>query len=298
MRNLFLSVLFMLATVSVSGQGETEQLKIEHVSIPASFIGTEENKIDGTEYLAPVYGRLTRAGDSTVRVLQLGDSHVRGFSLPRTIRRGLEYYFGSEAMEPDSASVRDSLYMAKETGEPGVLFSAIGVNGIWARHMDKEYRLNQIEEYKPDLIILSFGTNESHDYINNERHTNQMDSLVAHLRQRCPDATLLFTTPPGSHLTKRVRRRRKGRRRYVTVKVNNPRTIEVANNIVKFCHENEIACWNLYGIMGGREYACRNWKSAALMRPDKVHYTLEGYKLQGELFVEAFMKGYNEYLGH
>ena len=59
-----------------------------------------------------------------------------------------------------------------------------------------------------------------------------------------------------------------------------------------------MAVWDLYGIAGGKENACANWQRAGMMRPDHVHYTPEGYRLQGELFYEAFINAYNESVSH
>ena len=35
---------------------------------------------------------------------------------------------------------------------------------------------------------------------------------------------------------------------------------------------------------------------AGLMRPDHVHYLPDGYRLQGELFYQALLKAYNDYV--
>ncbi|KAA5434629.1 lipase, partial [Bacteroides cellulosilyticus] len=56
--------------------------------------------------------------------------------------------------------------------------------------------------------------------------------------------------------------------------------------------------WDMYEAVGGRQRACLNWQAAKLMRPDHVHYLPEGYVLQGELFYQALLKAYNDYVGY
>ncbi len=63
---------------------------------------------------------------------------------------------------------------------------------------------------KPELLILSFGTNESHNRrYNVNLHYNQMDELVKLLRDSLPDVPILLTTPPGSYESFRQRRRKR-----------------------------------------------------------------------------------------
>ena len=52
----------------------------------------------------------------------------------------------------------------------------------------------------------------------------------------------------------------------------------------------------LYEILGGTHRACLNWQEAGLMGPDHVHYLPDGYRLQGELFCQALLKAYNDYV--
>ena len=110
--------------------------------------------------------------------------------------------------------------------------------------------------------------------------------MLSALKQECPDAAFLLTTPPGAY----VRNGRRGPR------VINPRTPLVVNNELKFARENGIAVWDLYDIVGGKSRACLNWNGANLFQRDKIHFTREGYILQGLLLHEAFIKAYNDYV--
>jgi membrane associated rhomboid family serine protease len=49
-------------------------------------------------------------------------------------------------------------------------------------------------------------------------------------------------------------------------------------------------------FVGGRQRACLNWNAAKMYQRDKIHFTREGYTLQGLLLHEAFIKAYNNYV--
>ena len=110
------------------------------------------------------------------------------------------------------------------------------------------------------------------------------------LRDNLLDVPLLMTTPPGSYDSYRKKRRR-------TYSIN-PRTAIAVETIRRFADDNGLAVWDMYEAFGGRKRACLNWQEAGLMRPDHVHYLPEGYVLQGELFYQALLKAYNDYVGY
>ena len=66
--------------------------------------------------------------------------------------------------------------------------------------------------------------------------------------------------------------------------------------IKRFADDNGLAVWDMYHILGGRRRACLNWQEAGLMRPDHIHYLAPAYELQGQLFYQALIKAYNDYV--
>lgn len=240
---------------------------------PSSFRMQQVNVLtDSLGILHPFWEklRLMRAGDvsDTVRVVHVGDSHIRGHMLTDTVASLLRKVF-------TNMTYRD-----------------FGINGAFCISFTRKERVEAIAALRPDLLILSFGTNESHNYrYNTEVHYRQMDELVRMLRERLPDVPMMLTTPPGSYESKR---RGRGRRTYTI----NPRTSAVVKNIIRFADANGLAVWDLYDIAGGVKRACLNWQEAGLMRPDHVHFMPAGYALQGELLYEAIVKTYNAYVEH
>ena len=230
-------------------------------SFPSNFRNTRNNELIESASLAPVFKKLKQ--NKTVKVMQIGDSHVRGNYLPR------------------------------------VQFTYYGINGAWARRFYDHDMVNRVANERPDLVIISFGTNEAHGATLNERtHAETMQTLTDRIAERCPGVCFLFTTPPGSFISQRTGSRTvgSGRRRTTryttTTKVPNANTANVARSIVNFCRSHRMAVWDIFTIAGGSTSACTNWRSAGMMNTDQVHYLSHGYILQGKLLGEAIYKAY------
>lgn len=243
------------------------------VAFPASFRQTGRNEImDSIALLAPVFERLRQVcagfSEDTVRMVHVGDSHVRGHIYPCTTGARLAETFGA------------------------VSYTDMGVNGATCLTFTHPERIANIAALKPELLILSLGTNESHNRRYNANiHYNQMDELIKLLRDSLPGVPILLTTPPGSYESFRQRRRK---RTYAV----NQRTAVAAETIRRYAKSHRLLVWDMYDVVGGRQRACANWLEANLMRPDHVHYLPEGYILQGNLLYQAFIQAYNNYVSH
>lgn len=253
--------------------------------MPAVFRNTTENELtDPAGSLHPFWEKLG-ALDRPLRIVHIGDSHVRGHVFPYVMRCSLEDDFGSKAVENIPVTYQTS-GIARETGSSGVIYHILGVNGATCQSFSTPEHIRQIADLHPDLVILSFGTNEAHGRrYNASEHTAAMNYLIAELKTSCPDVAFLMTTPPGAY----VRNGRRG-------KIINPRTPLVVENELKFAREHGIAIWDMYDIVGGKQRACLNWNAAKMYQRDKIHFTHEGYTLQGLLLHEAFIKAYNHYV--
>lgn len=243
------------------------------VPFPPAFRETGRNEIIGNlSLLDSVFERLRliRAGllEDTVRIVHIGDSHVRGHIYPQTT--------GTRLSETFSA----------------ISYTDMGVNGATSLTFTHPERIADIAALNPELLILSFGTNESHNRRYNANiHYNQMDELVKLLRASMPDVPILLTTPPGSYESFRQKRRKR------TYSIN-PRTATAAETIRHYARNHNLLVWDMYDVVGGKRRACTNWTEAKLMRPDHVHYLPEGYILQGNLLYQALINAYNDYVSH
>ena len=211
-------------------------------SFPSAFRETGRNEIiDSIALLTPVFERLrqVRAGlsEDTVRILHIGDSHIRGHIYPQTTGTLLKETFGA------------------------VSYTDMGVNGATCLTFTHPGRIADIVALKPELLILSFGTNESHNRrYNVNLHYNQMDEFIKLLRDSLPNTPILLTTPPGSYESFRQRRRK---RTYAI----NPRTVTAAETIRRYAKDHRLLVWDMYDVVGGKRRACTNWTEAKLMRP-------------------------------
>ena len=255
-------------------------------SLPKSFRARKTNVITRSDSLQSVFDTLCHSG-RPLRVLHLGDSHVAGKTFPQTVKAQLEAAWGSS--EDDS------------TGR-GIHYSYMAKNGATAMNFLTDARLLLVEEKQPDLIILSFGTNECHGMgYREEQHLQELSDVVDRLRSHCPEAVVLLTTPPGDYLvTRRVTypvNKKTGKKQRVVrrYKKPNPMTARCATLLDKYGAEQGFAVWNLNAITGGPT-AVHNWIAAHMMRNDRIHFTPAGYELQGKLFSEALLSAYNDYI--
>jgi lysophospholipase L1-like esterase len=161
----------------------------------------------------------------------------------------------------------------------GLIYHSIGVNG--AKFSDfgrSKYFARQMKELTPDLVILSFGTNEAQAKASPALLEKQMDDLISQILTQWPHAAILLTTPADSYL------RGKG---------FNPYMSDVSDIIRQYARKKDYALWDLFNIGGGANSAAA-WKSNGLMSSDSVHYSKTGYVAQGKLLYQGLIKGYNE----
>ena len=59
--------------------------------------------------------------------------------------------------------------------------------------------------------------------------------------------------------------------------------------------ELDAGVWNMYDVMGGLNSIVL-WQRNGLAQRDKIHFTREGYLIMGDLFFNALMKDFEEYI--
>lgn len=163
----------------------------------------------------------------------------------------------------------------------GIIYHSIGVNG--AKFMDyarAKFFARQVSNLEPDLVIFSFGTNEGQGNTPPEYMRQTMDALIGQIKERCPSAMILLTTPADSYL------RGKG---------FNPYLPEISAVIREYAEKNQYALWDLHQFSGG-ENSAASWKSNGLMSSDSVHYSKAGYAVQGKLLYQSLIKAYNSFV--
>lgn len=174
--------------------------------------------------------------------------------------------------------------MSLENQKSGVLYHAVGGNGAKFRHyLAAQQFFQQTSLLQPDLIVVSLGTNEAIEYpYVDPQLEEQLKEFTAQLSRYNPNAKFLFTTTADFY--------KKRTRRNAGIEI-------VRNKIITACEKNGWAYWDLYAAAGGK-HAADKWRKNKLLQADGVHFTKEGYSLQGDLFFQALMKSYHEYVRH
>lgn len=155
--------------------------------------------------------------------------------------------------------------------DAGVVYNVTGVNSAEARHYLKIKSDESLKTLCLDLIIISLGTNDCYEASGVESFASNLTEFVAKIREQIPDVAILLTTPSDCWY----------KRKHV-----NKRMKEARNIIKEVAKQNNCAVWDWYEVMGG-EGASSKWVDRQLMQKDRVHLTLNGYYLQGDLLFNA-----------
>lgn len=164
-----------------------------------------------------------------------------------------------------------------ENNSAGIIYSGIGVNGAKCADYNKfPLFFEQLPALQPDLVIISLGTNESFDKQTVDQYFSQLDQMIASIKLKTPQATIVVTSPPPSVL----------HRKYTNTYIAN-----YAVKIKENAHAMGYAVWDLFEVFGGNKNIFKN-AAKGLMARDKVHYSKIGYEKQADLFFEAFLQSY------
>ncbi|MBK9337086.1 MAG: hypothetical protein IPM98_11100 [Lewinellaceae bacterium] len=213
-------------------------------------------------------------------VLYLQDEFFKSFYFDRPVAQARVSFDRRQTEKTGGRFALDGILLENEMA--GVVYHSIGVNGAkFSDFVRARYFGRQLADLNPDLIVLSFGTNEAQGKLTANHVYQQMGELVAQLKKYAPNARFLFTTPADSYL------RGQG---------FNPYMGPISAEIKRFAQENGYALWDLFLLAGG-EHSAKNWKSAGLMSSDSVHYSKLGYAVQGKLFYQSLMQAYNAFAG-
>jgi len=161
---------------------------------------------------------------------------------------------------------------------PGIIYNTIGINGASFKTYESCENFEiELSARPPDMFVISIGTNDANVSKGNfdkqhyyQKYKNMID-LVLKIQPKC---AILLTVPNDAWYNK---------------KYPNPNIQLTQEVIYKLAKEYKLGVWNLYNIMGGFNSSSK-WLENGLMHQDKVHFSLEGYKLKADLFIVALEK--------
>ena len=165
--------------------------------------------------------------------------------------------------------------------EPGILYHSVGINGAhFNDYNNSPLFYTQLKVLKPDLVIISLGTNEgANPKVTMDEVIASVRIMVQKIKNLNPEACILIATPADDYFRK---------------KYKNPYLETVQRALVQSAEQENVACWDMYGISGGFG-SCAEWRKAAMLQRDGVHYNKQGYELQGNLLYKALIDSYQKH---
>ncbi len=206
------------------------------------------------------------------------------------------------------------------TDKPGVRFVNLGVPGATALtplSWDRNYVLGDMTRLAPDLIILSYGTDESFsDNLDLNDYEAKASAAIARIRQSAPGASLMVVGPPDvsvmpkfasgssrasdvcralsaaerSNYAKRLRKRDPHLARWQP-----PLNLEaVRATLRRLAAAHNALFWDWSKLMGG-PCGIHAWvhSQPPLAAADHIHLTEEGSKRSARLLFRELMNAYD-----
>ncbi len=231
----------------------------------------------------PVYFKLL-AGENTMHdTLNSGvDYQVISYDLPDSTESVSMYFDGNDS--PD-------VYGIELGSKKGVIMDNIalrGSSGLIFTKNDFELSRKMYSDLNPALFILQFGGNVM-PYITSEKaiknYGNRFRKQIECIQQLCPDAAILVIGPSDMSV--------KEKEKYITYK-HLPAVVDALQNAAL---STGCGFWNMYEAMGGKN-SMPSWVNAEpeLARPDYTHFSARGARLVANMFYNALMLEYNNYL--
>ena len=173
---------------------------------------------------------------------------------------------------------------------PGVVYSSIGVNGanitLIARALDTAHWTAELNHYKPDLLVLAYGTNESGfpDFVNGN-WAGELRVAVKKAKAALPGVSILLMSP----MDRGVR----GESGEIQTIASLPKLVSLEEGVAR---ELNVAFFNTYQAMGG-EGTMGRWYTAEprLVGADFIHPLPAGAKVVGGLLYKALRDGFQDY---
>jgi lysophospholipase L1-like esterase len=264
LKSILINALFLLSPV-IKQQTVVSKMAIKPaVGLSNAITQNFDDQIHNGNELDLVKQRIRMAGNALtmIKVLHIGDSHVKSGFFSEVIMQKLNDYYGQ-----------------KYNGRLFFNFQTVCKIGTKYTDFDQLPELTaQLKNELPDLVIISLGTNDAFSESSETGFYEKVNGLVSKIKAISPNSAILITTPPdGLKLDKH-----KG------IYTSLAEVDHVVNVLTKYANDHDIAYWNLYQMMGGRN-SMNSWYQKKLAMPDHVHFNAKGYGILAQSFFEAFI---------
>ena len=209
------------------------------------------------------------------------DAHYIEFTLNKTVSE-LDFCVKRTDDSEDAEFLMMGLELMNDNS--GIEYTTIGVNGASFAFYDRcAYFEKQLLLYKPDLFIISIGTNDTYTTdFKPQKFKAYYEQLIGYIQKANPDCAILLTVPNDSYY----------KRQYA-----NPNTKVAAEVIYELSEQYQMAVWDLYEIMGGFN-SSQKWYTNKLMPKDRIHFTRKGYDIKADLLLKALVNSWEQEMNY
>lgn len=173
---------------------------------------------------------------------------------------------------------------------PGILYSSLGINGggvtLISRSYNKAHLSAQLRHYRPDLVVLAYGTNESgFPGFVDKNWAGELELAVTRIRAALPETSILLMSPMDRGELKTDGSI--GTLATIPHLVQKEREVAAAMGVAFF---------NTFEAMGGSGTMARWYSSQPrLVGADYIHPLPAGAKIVGELLYNNLRDGFTAY---
>jgi len=169
-----------------------------------------------------------------------------------------------------------------ENSYSGIVYTDAGISGASLPSFLKcDLLESQLSVVKPDLIIISLGTNDTYGKsFSPERFKLHYINFLTEIKKVSPDAAIIMTVPNDCYYRRRDPL---------------PFTADAEKIIFELAEIYNCGVWDFYAVMGGYNSSYL-WHKDKLMQNDLIHFTKKGYLIKGDLFFNALLKAYDKHM--
>jgi lysophospholipase L1-like esterase/LysM repeat protein len=164
----------------------------------------------------------------------------------------------------------------------GIVYSSMGVNGARiSAYLNAPLLKTQLQAMQPDMVVLDIGVNDYYArpclpvYV-----ADSLQELIDQVSNAVPNATILLTSQqPTAYKRKTV-----------------PATLAFAQTVKDLNKQNfKVGLYDFFTVTNSRQ-AVEYWEGYKMMQKDGIHLTHTGYTHKAELFTNALLGAYQQYL--
>ena len=162
--------------------------------------------------------------------------------------------------------------------DKGLSYEQCGVVGAQFTHlvMHSKEILSVLKNQEPNLIIFSYGTNESYDNIDSIYYENMITNFIEEVKATIPNTALLITNSPDTRSGGRT-----------------PKSELLINRVLaRIAERTSISHLDINKAMGGWGSQSK-WQAGDLFSKDQLHFNTKGATLMGKIISWALFKGCN-----